>query len=129
MEKPFNNPFGEALRDFTPSKGLDSPEVPKKVELTPGTYQATATFVDRKGKTQELSLRSVTITSDSSLETIEQDVSGKAAGLGLHNFGMDTYTENYPDGHPVIMQIKDEKGQVIHKFTRNFGGNGYVKKK
>lgn len=114
MDK-FSNPEQQGFKETN----AESKEVPK------GRYSVKAKFKKWDGKDCAVNVATLNIQAPVSQEEFSSKVFSEAAGLGLHNFGMDMNSETYPGGHPVTFEITDEAGEVINTFTKKFNGSGY----
>lgn len=90
-----------------------------------GKYVVYAGFTNRQGNKIEMEVGQIDLKEDTAESKMKERMIGRASNLGLHNFGMDVYVGNYPEGHPVVLEVRGEHGHGF-KFVQNFDGNGYA---
>jgi hypothetical protein len=99
-------------------------------ELPPGKYEVRVEFKTRKGEDYAIDFdRPISLKRGEGMAELRKRALSGASWIGLHNFGMDAYSEQYRNSHPVKFTLWHENGREI-TFTHNFDGNGHpVKEK
>lgn len=118
----FNNPF-ESF--FTNNQSV--PNLPNEIKgFEAGEYQVRVTFINYKGETVTRSLDfPIRLSEQTPQEILEKKAVGEANFIGLHNLGMDVYIKNYPNGHPVTIELfKNGEETPAHTFLQKFDGSG-----
>jgi hypothetical protein len=95
---------------------LNSPE---KKEFPAGKYQVVASVHDYRNSEQITTVDgSAYLYGPGTLKDLEQKARSWAAGVGLHNFGMDA-------AYPVEFSVRDESGTELYSFSCKFNSSGY----
>ena len=102
-------------------------EVVHQRTFKPGKYRLFAIFINTKGEKVKLEITDINkihIHEETDESKMKKEMISRSCGVGLHNCGMNVYYGDYPHGHPVTLEVKDEHGESF-EFVEYFDGSGY----
>ena len=98
--------------------------LPESKNWPPGSYKLRTIFKLRDGKDYEKIFDDpIVLGEDEMADDLIKKAISAAANIGLHNWGMDTYIDRFPNGQPVKFILKNDFGGEFG-FIKNFDSDG-----